>query len=78
MFSRERPPVWKMVKEAVESLCGRATHRDIINYIQSRYGPVNEGTIRCQITACTVNKPKRVTKIMLKSPLLKWRECQRT
>jgi len=60
MSSRERPPVWKMVKEAVESLGGRTSHQDIINYIKNKYGPVNESTIRCQITICTVNKPSRV------------------
>ncbi|MGF3535236.1 MAG: DUF7669 domain-containing protein [Candidatus Bathyarchaeia archaeon] len=49
-----------MVKEAVEALGGRASHIDIINYIQDRYGSVKEGTIRCQITICTVNMPSRV------------------
>ena len=68
MSSRERPPVWKMVKEAVESLGGRASHQDIINYIQNKYGPVNESTIRCQITICTVNKPSRVNFPQNKKP----------
>ena len=68
MSSRERPPIWKMVKEAVENLGGKASHRDIINYIQSKYGPVNESTIRCQITVCTVNKPSRVNFPQNKKP----------
>ena len=68
MSSREKPPVWKMVKEAVESLGGRASHQDIINYIQNKYGPVNESTIRCQITICTVNKPSRVNFPQNKKP----------
>jgi len=68
MSSRERSPVWEMVKEAVESLGGRASHQDIINYIQSKYGSVNESTIRCQITVCTVNKPSRVNFPQNKKP----------
>lgn len=49
-----------MIKEAIQSLGGRASHRDIIAYIKGKYGPVNENTIRCQITICTVNSPSRV------------------
>jgi hypothetical protein len=49
-----------MIKEAVENLGGKASHRDIISYVQTNYGLVNEGTIRCQITICTVNSPSRV------------------
>jgi len=35
MSSHVRPPVWKMVREAVESLDGEASYREIINYIQN-------------------------------------------
>ena len=56
----KRPYVWQMVKEAVENLGGRASHREIINYVKSKYGNVNENTIRCQIIVCTVNHPSRI------------------
>jgi len=55
-----RPFVWQMVREAVENLGGRASYTDIISYIKSKYGDVNENTIRCQIIICTVNHPSRV------------------
>ena|GEM_PF-5858714 len=53
-------PVRLMIREAVEALSGTATCKEIINYIREKYGDVNEGTIRCQITICTVNHPSRV------------------
>lgn len=60
MFSYRRPPVWKMIKEAMEKLGGEAYHRDIISYIKKKYGPANENTMRSQITICTVNVPSRI------------------
>ena len=54
-----RPPVWKMVREAVESL-GSASRREIIDYIKGRYGDVNERTIQAHITLCAVNHPSRI------------------
>lgn len=55
-----RPPYWQLIKDAVESLGGRANHGDIINYIKSKYPDANESSIRAQITICTVNAPSRV------------------
>lgn len=49
-----------MVREAVENLGGRATYKDIINFIKGKYGDVNENTIRCHIILCTVNRPSRI------------------
>jgi len=43
----------------VESL-GSASRREIIGYIKSRYGDVNEGTIQSHITLCAVNHPSRI------------------
>lgn len=59
-ISLGRPPIWKIIKEAVENLGGEASHRDILRYIKAGYGAINEGTIRCQITICTVNANSRV------------------
>jgi len=49
-----------MIKEAIKDLGGKASHRDIVFYIQSKYGSVNKSTIQCQITICTVNSPSRI------------------
>lgn len=58
--SYNRPPVWQMIREALEELGGKASHRDIIAHIQRKYGAVNRSTVQCQITICTVNSPSRI------------------
>jgi len=55
-----RPPVWQMVKEAVESLGGRATHSQIRQYIHQHHSGVNDGTIGPMIGACSVNVQARL------------------
>lgn len=55
-----RPYVWQMIKEAVESLGGKASYSEIKDYIWEKYGEVNESTINCHIIACTVNHPSRI------------------
>ena len=53
-------PVRQMVKDAVSALGGTATNRQIIDWIKSKHGDVNERTIRAQTIACAVNQPSRV------------------
>lgn len=60
MEMKNKLPVWQMVKEAVESLSGKATYTEIKDYIWKKYSDVNEGTINCQIIICTVNQPSRI------------------
>jgi len=55
-----KPYVWQMIKEAVESLGGKASYSEIKDYIREKYGDVNESTMNCQIIVCTVNHPSRV------------------
>ncbi len=52
--------VWEMVKEAVIALGGKTTSKDIKVYIKKKYGDINEGTINCQILACSVNSKSRI------------------
>lgn len=56
----KRPPVWEMVKQAVESMNGEATYREIKDFIWQHYGDVKERTINCQIIICSVNQKSRV------------------
>src|SRR3990172_11344471 len=49
-----------MVREAVASLGGKASYKQIIDFIKSKHGEINEGTIRDQIIFCTVNQPSRI------------------
>lgn len=55
-----RPPVWKMVKEAVDSLGGSTTNGDVRDWIQQKYPGTNPLTINCQIIVCTVNHASRI------------------
>ena len=53
-------PVRQMIKDAVSELGGTATYRQIIDWIKSKHGNVNEKTIRAQTIACSVNQPSRI------------------
>jgi len=55
-----RPPVWQMIKEAIEALGGKATYGDIRDYIEAKFGDVNKSTITCQTIICSVNHPSRI------------------
>ena len=56
----DRPPIWQMIKEAVEKLDGRATYAEIRRYIASKWQDVNEKSISQQIIVLTVNQPSRI------------------
>lgn len=64
------PPVWQMIKEAVEKLDGKASYTEIIEYIRGKYGDVNESTIRTQTRFCSVNAPSRINFTQNKKPRL--------
>ena len=54
-------PVWQMVLEAVETIGVDVIDiAEIRNYILTKYGDVNIGTINCQIIVCCVNRQSRV------------------
>ncbi len=56
-----RPPVWEMIKEAIDMLPDKVlTYAQIKEYIRSKYRDVNEATINAQIIICTVNQPSRI------------------
>lgn len=56
----DRPAVWQLIREAIQSLGGRASYIQIIKLIHTKYPDVNENTIRAQIIICTVNAPSRI------------------
>ena len=64
----EKSTVKEMIREAVESHDGRATHKEIRQHIQKEYGDVNPNTIWGQTIACTVNIPSRVHQPINKKP----------
>jgi len=50
-----RPPMWQMVREAVEALGRKATNVAVRHWILERHHGTNENTIQCQIIICTVS-----------------------
>lgn len=62
------PYVWQMVKEAIEALGGTVSNSEIRDYIQDKYGDVNENTINSHIIMCTVNQPSRIHYTQNKKP----------
>lgn len=56
----ERPTIREMVREAVQALGSPTSNAAIRDYINSKFGQVNSGTLNCQITICCVNSPSRV------------------
>lgn len=69
-FVNNRPPVWKMVQEAVEHLGGKASYAAIKQFILGVYGEVNDSTMTCQIIVCSVNHPSRIHYPANKKPRL--------
>ena len=60
MKESKRPPVWKMVKEAVEAFGGKTTNIAVRDWILKKYPGTNTSTIACQIIVCTVNHSSRI------------------
>ena len=55
-----RPPVWSLIRDAIQQFGGRATNVQIRDAILARYPDVSPSTINNQITFVSVNSPSRV------------------
>lgn len=53
-------PVREMIKNAVEDLGGKASYKQIIEWITTKYGDVNHNTVKTQTMACSVNRTSRI------------------
>ena len=53
------PPIWQMVKQAVEALGGKATNLEIREYVQKRWLGVHDPSVSAHINLCTVNSTSR-------------------
>lgn len=60
MVPTAKPPVWKMVHEAVVALGGATTNVAVRDWILAKYPGTNTTTIGCQIIVCTVNHDSRI------------------
>jgi RecB family endonuclease NucS len=60
MAESKKPPVWQMVREAVDALGGKTTNVEVRDWILEHYPGTNTNTIQCQIIVCTVNHDSRI------------------
>jgi len=58
--SAGRPPVWQMVKQAVDELGSPTTNVAVRDWVLGEYPGTNRTTIACQIIVCTVNHDSRI------------------
>lgn len=71
MSNGNRPPVWQMVKEAVQQMNGECTYPAIKAKVRSMYGDdVNDSSITCSIISGAVNHPSRIHYSENKKPRL--------
>lgn len=54
-----RPPIWQLIKEAVEPLGREFTYAEVKKLLWQRHPDLNEATINCQMIICSVNMPSR-------------------
>lgn len=61
MSNGNRPPVWQMVKEAVQQMGGECTYPAIKAKIRSTFGnDINDSSMTCSIISGAVNHPSRI------------------
>lgn len=61
MNNMDRPPVWQMVKDAVQQMDGECTYQAIKVKIHAKYGnDINDSSITCSIISGAVNHPSRI------------------
>jgi endonuclease len=55
-----RPPIWQLVKDAVDQLGAEVSYSAIKQHIWAQHPDVNSSTLTCQIIICSVNHPSRI------------------
>lgn len=55
-----RPPIWQLIRSAVENLGGELTYSAIKQHVWATYPDVNSSTMTCTIILCSVNHPSRI------------------
>jgi endonuclease len=54
------PPIWLMVRQAIEALGGEATNQEIRAHVQKNWQGVHDPSVSAHINLCTVNSPSRI------------------
>ena len=60
MSTGSRPPIWKMLREAIDALGGAATNVELKDWVLQHYPGTNPLSIQAQTVVCTVNHASRV------------------
>ena len=55
-----RPPVWQLVREAMDHFNRDVSYSEIKKRVLSEYPDVNPSTLTCQLVICSVNHPSRI------------------
>jgi len=55
-----RPPIWQLVREAMQDLGGEVLYSAIKQRVWSKYPDVNSSSLTCSIILCSVNHPSRI------------------
>ncbi len=55
-----RPPIWQLVRTAVQELGGERNYSAIKQHVWQKYPEVNSSTLTCSIILCSVNHPSRI------------------
>lgn len=65
---QSRPPVWQLVRSAMTHFNREVSYSELKQFIWNQYPDVNEITLNCQISVCSVNSPSRVSYTQNKKP----------
>lgn len=60
MSTPPRPPIWQLLKNAIQHLGGECTYAAIKQHLWSEYPDLNPATITCQLISCSVNHASRI------------------
>jgi hypothetical protein len=56
----DRPPMWMLLRDAIDARGGKATYSELKDHIRAKYGAINDSSLTCEIISCSVNHPSRI------------------
>src|SRR5437868_13356946 len=64
----DRPPMWTLLRDAIDACGGKATYSELKDHIRAKYGAINDSSLTCEIISCSVNHPSRIHYPVNKKP----------
>ena len=59
-MNTNRPPIWQLVKQAVQTIGADASYSEIKQLVWSQFPDINASTLTATIICCSVNHPSRI------------------